>query len=373
VLTAALVPRTQKPLAELGANLEAATLRALAAAYYDLNVTFFAGRLRRPSLELASTTNRLGRWIRFPRTLELSRILLVEHGWGTVIEVLKHEMAHQFVDEVLQRADEAAHGPAFREVCAARGIDPRAAGLPSQAPNPADARMLERVAKLLALAESPNEHEAHAAALAAQKLMLKYNIDLVTAGRPRGYAFRHLGTPTGRVSEAARILATLLGDHFFVEAIWIPVWRPLEGKRGTVLEVCGTPENLELAAYTYSFLNHTADRLWKHHQRELGTRRNTGRRQFIAGVMAGFRDKLNQQQELHHQTGLVYVGDPALGGYLRQRHPHVRWTRHHGSQHTREYAAGRAAGRRIVLHRGVSHGPSREPALLPGTRGQTGG
>jgi len=370
VLTADKVSPKQKPLAELTADLEAATLRALATAYYDLNVTFFGGRLRRPPLELTNNTNCVGRWIRFPRNLELSRVLLIEHGWGMVIEVLKHEMAHQFVDEVLERSDEAAHGPAFREVCASRGIDPRATGLPHPAPSPTDTRMLERVAKLLALAESPNEHEAHAAALAAQKLMLKYNIDLVTAGRPRGYAFRHLGTPTGRVGEAARILATVLGDHFFVEAIWVPVWRPLENKRGTVLEVCGTPENLELAEYAHSFLSHTAERLWKHHQRELGTRRDSGRRQFIAGVMAGFRDKLSQQQQAHKRTGLVYVGDPELSGYFRQRHPRVRWTRHGGSQHTREYADGRAAGRQIVLHRGVSSGPSRAPALLPGrTRG----
>jgi hypothetical protein len=65
---------------------------------------------------------------------------------------------------------------------------------------------------------------------------------------------------------------------------------------------------------------------------------------------------------------LIYVGDAELGGFLRQRHPHVRWTRHSGSQHTRAYAEGRAAGRKIVLHRGVSRGPSSSPALLPGRR-----
>ncbi len=362
------MPPRNRTLGELTAELETATLRALASAYHDLNVTFFGSQLRRPALELSDSTQRLGRWVRFPRTLELSRSLLTERGWGTVLEVLKHEMAHQFVDEVLERTDETAHGPAFQDVCAARGIDPRASGVPDSAPSPTETRALERVAKLLALAESPNEHEAHAATLAAQKLMLKYNIDQVTMGRPRGYAFRHLGRPTGRVGEASRILATLLDDHFFVEAIWVPVWRPLEGKRGTVLEVCGTPENLELAEYTYSFLTHTAEQLWQEHQRRQGTRRNQGRRQFLAGVMAGFREQLNQQQQRHRQTGLVYVGDPQLSGFFRQRHPRVRWTRHGGSQRTREFAEGQAAGRRIVLHRGMSNGPSRQRPLLPGRR-----
>ena len=36
------------------------------------------------------------------------------------------------------------------------------------------------------------------------------------------------------------LLGAILGKHFFVEVIWVPVYRPLEQKRGSVLEVCGT-------------------------------------------------------------------------------------------------------------------------------------
>src|SRR5690606_18958374 len=118
-----------------------------------------------------------GRWVAEERTIEISRKLLVDHGWGALVEVLKHEMAHQFVDEVLGLADEAAHGPAFRQVCAERGFDARASGVPNAAQSDAQSRVLERVAKLLALAESPNEHEAQAAMNAAQRLMLKYNLE----------------------------------------------------------------------------------------------------------------------------------------------------------------------------------------------------
>ena len=56
---------------------------------------------------------------------------------------------------------------------------------------------------------------------------------------------------------AVLILAGILSDHFFVEVIWVPVWRPLDGKRGSVLEVCGSPANLELAEYVHAFVNHT--------------------------------------------------------------------------------------------------------------------
>ncbi len=354
-------------------ELERRAVRALRTTYNDLNGALFNRALRRPVLELVDSTSRLGRWVHEHRCLELSRSLLLEHGWGVVVEVLKHEMAHQYVDEVLRRSSETAHGPAFRRVCEERAIDYRASGLPLAGDaSAAEVRVLERVTKLLALAESSNVHEAQSAMNAAQRLMLKYNVEAVRDGAPQGYGFRHLGRPTGRVSESERILAVIVGDYFFVEAIWVPVWRPLEGKRGSVLEVCGTPENLEMAEYVHSFLTHGAERLWREHKKKHGIRKNANRRTFLAGVMAGFRDKLEQQKRENTERGLVWVGDAELGGYFKKRHPHVRWTHHYGSRRTEAYAHGREAGRRIVLHRGVQQGSSgRERLLPPASRGHS--
>ncbi len=49
-------------------------------------------------------------------------------------------------------------------------------------------------------------------------------------------------------------LSLILSRHFFVEAIWIPVYRPREGKRGSVLEICGSPDNVEIAEYVHGYL-----------------------------------------------------------------------------------------------------------------------
>jgi hypothetical protein len=351
----------------LDIELERATLRALRRTYDDLNGTFFRWQLRRPVLELSDSDGRLGRWHREHRTIEISKILMLDRGWGATVEVLKHEMAHQFVDEVLAIQDQTAHGPAFRRTCEERGIDARAAGMPSASPHTDEQmRVLERVAKLLALAESSNEHEAQSAMSAAQRLMLKYNLDSVRHGDVRAYAFRHLGKPSGRVDESQRVLAVILGEHFFVEAIWVPVWRPLEAKRGSVLEVCGSPENLELAEYVHVFVNHTADRLWKQYKREHRIRKNANRRTFIAGVMAGFREKLDREKQKSDEEGLVWVGDAELAEFFRARHPHVRTKRYGGRLRNEAYVHGRQAGERIVLHRGVSEGASGSVRLLPG-------
>ncbi|HEY0462595.1 MAG TPA: DUF2786 domain-containing protein, partial [Polyangiaceae bacterium] len=219
----------------LSAELERAALHAIIRAWEDLNGALFRFQLTRPALELVDSSSRLGRWHGGLRVIELSRSLLLDHGWGVLLEVLKHEMAHQYVDEVLDQPDDAMHGSVFRRVCEERGIDPSAAGVPRVDKQPAvDQHLLSRVAKLLALAESSNEHEAQAAMSAAQRLMLKHNLESVLDGKRSSYDFRHLGAPSGRIPESERLLATILADHFFVQVIWVPVWRPLEGKRGSV-------------------------------------------------------------------------------------------------------------------------------------------
>ncbi|HKY35785.1 MAG TPA: DUF2786 domain-containing protein [Polyangiaceae bacterium] len=350
---------------QLHLELERAALCAIRKTYQHLNGSLFRFELRAPALELTDSAERLGRWVPAPRTLELSRVLLLKHGWGVLQEVLKHEMAHQYVDEILRVRDETAHGPVFRRICEERGIDARAAGLPRAITQAEHSPVLDRIAKLLALAESPNEHEAQSAMSAAQRLMLKHNIEAAVSGTLSSYCFRHLGKATGRISEHERRLALILDDFFFVQVIWVPVWRALEGRRGSVLEVCGTQDNVELAAYVYDFLMYTADALYRADRKQRRDRTHQARRKFLAGVMAGFHGRLDRERKGSVSEGLVWVGDAELGAYFRRRHPHVRWARHAVSTGGEAYARGQTAGRNIVLHRGVKSGGSAPIRLLP--------
>lgn len=335
---------------------EAALLRAVAREWEGQNHGRFRGALRRPVFRLVDSTARLGTWDRARREIALSRVLFTR-GWGAVLEVLKHEMAHQYAHEVLGAVDESAHGRAFREVCARFGIDPRASGEPR--PAEVEDRVLRRVTRLLALAESPNVHEAQAAMRAAQDLLLRYNLDAPAARHD--VAWRHLGSPLARLYEPDRILAALLTTHFFVECIWVSVYLPEADRYARQLEACGTPENLEFASYVHDFLRGTGDRLYAAQGRGL----RGGRGAFLAGLFRGFHEKLDEQAKGQREAGLVWVGDPAVRAYLRDRHPHVRTLRGTGVRRTDAWEEGRAAGRELVLHK-----PVRERGtgggLLPG-------
>jgi uncharacterized protein DUF2786/SprT-like family protein len=347
--------------------LERALLRELLASWRQVNEAYFKGGLRAPTIALVSSRSRLAQWVPSARTIEFARSLLVEHHWTAVVEVLKHEVAHQWVHEVLGEHAETAHGRAFRETCARLGIDARASGVPAaKGRDEREERIIERIARLLALAESPNRHEAEAAATQAQRLMLKYNLEEPPAGASaRDYGHKHLGEPTGRVTEAERIVAMILGKYFFVEVIWVPVYRPREGKRGSVLEVCGTRANLAMAEYVHAFLTRTASRLWEEHKGESGSRSNRHRRTYLAGVMAGFAEKLARQSAGHRAEGLVWVKDGDLEGFFRRRHPYIRHVRHAGERRTEAFARGREAGNKIVLHRAVESRATSRGRLLP--------
>jgi hypothetical protein len=355
-------PEAHRDLA-LTAALETALVRELRGTWWQMNEAFFRSSLKAPVIELVLTRHTLGRWTPATRTIEMSRPLLLEQPWSTVIEVLKHEKAHQYVHEVLGETSQTPHGKAFQEACARLGVDARASGMPTTEPGPSG--IVERIARLLALAESPNQHEAEAAMAAAQRLMLKHNLEVARSPSAREYRHVHLGKPSGRVAEHERVVAMILGMHFFVEGIWVPAYRPLEGKRGSVLEICGSPSNLAIAEYVHGFLHETAERLWRDHRKTRGIRTNRDRRTFLAGVMVGFADKLAKQEKASRSEGLVWVKDADLSGYFRRRHPYVRHVRHTGQRRTDAWAHGREAGRKIVLHKPVAGVAVSRGRLLP--------
>ena len=350
----------------LNASLEAALLRELQQAYRQIDASLFRNSLRPVVLELSSAQSFLGRWHAASRTIEIARSFAVHHPWTSVLEVLKHEMAHQYVDEVLGEPN-AGHGAAFRDVCARFRIDPRASGVPdSRTPGADEERVLARVARLLALADSPNENEAHAAMSAAQRLMLRYNIDqAAAASQDRRYGFRQVGRITGRIQESERLLGALLVDHFFVDAIWVPAYEPSTGRSGSVLEICGTPANLEMADYVHAFLTHTAQHSWEAHQKAARTTSNRDRQTFLAGVMLGFRERMKHEHTAHEGEGLVWAGDADLKGYLRARHPHIRHMRHQGNRRTQAREHGKQAGRDIILRRPIDAPVGNGGRLLP--------
>ncbi len=197
----------------------------------------------------------------------------------------------------------------------------------------------------------------------AHELMLRHNIEAAggasAASRSATWAIRS-AAPRASRSTSSRSSR----EFFFVRVIRIPVYLPLEGKRGHVYEVAGTRPNVEMAVHVHAFLLATAERLWNENRRDARVRSGRDRLAYQSGVVRGFRDKLAGERVELRGTGLVWVGDAALDRFFRARHPRMV-TRQRNVRVSGAHAAGREAGRTIVLHRPVEQGSSsRSPRLL---------
>lgn len=319
----------------------------------EANRRHLGGALRPAVLSIDCDSHAvLGRWRRSLREISISEAHILSHPWPEVEQTLYHEMAHQFADEVLQAHDEAAHGPAFAEACRRLRVEARATMRPRPGGEAAD-KVLAKVKKLLALAESHNVHEAEVAMATANRLLLQHNLELVEARARRDYRVRRVGALFKAVPVTAKLVSAILSEFFFVEAVWTSEYVALQDETLRRLELLGSDTNLELACYVHDFLHHACQRLWRAAQdRHVG---RSARREFEAGVLLGFRDKLRAERSHSRAQGLVWVGDADLDAFVAAEHPELRRMASGSVGRTSALSAGRAAGQALQLHHGVTH------------------
>ena len=345
---------------ELGTAFEIVVLNELAKAWHRNIRTFGWDKagLSQPSLRITDAQlSYMGQWETATREMSFSRHLVTTRPWNEVIEVLKHEMAHQYLAETLKVFHETSHGPTFYQVCKQYHIDAAPRGTPGADKVTATNHIVEKIQHLLELAaKNPEPEEADAAAKAARNLMLKYNIEVQAKNEERGYTIRYLGGVTGRIQAYMSVLATILNKFYFVECIWMPAHDPRNGKEGNELEVSGTEDNVEAAEFIYDFLSRAALQAWETKfadptfklelDREFS--RNYGRTgapttprgfvvsarsNFLTGFMRGFQDKLKQNEAQEQQAGLILAKDAQLESFFNQRHPHIRHLHSPGAFH----------------------------------------
>ena len=340
------------------ANLEngllAAAQREIKIAWRQFNRDYFKGALREPSFDWHEGASRLGLWFGASRTVSLARDLALKEPWYRVLAVLKHEMTHQYIEEVLGAAEASPHGPLFERICREKEIESLAEVGLVPAAQAAGARAVEKVRKLLALASSSNRHEAEAAMQTAHRLMLEWNVREIERHAAAGYVIRHLGEP-GRINAVQRMLATLLRDFFFVETVFVDSYDARQQRSGRVLEVLGRPENVEIAEYTWHFLLNTAATHWRNFEdRQPGARRL----HYMYGLVHGFYDRLQEERARPGSpcTDLVWQGDPDLERYFRKRYPRLSWSSSSLALQRGSFEAGRRQGRKVVLHQPLSSG-----------------
>jgi predicted SprT family Zn-dependent metalloprotease len=334
-----------------------------------------------PAFRISDNPATFGSWDPETRTISISATLINEYSWDAVINILKHEIAHQYVHEYMKRGMEQPHGPAFKEACEKLGVlfpFNRATGntpkiFSAEGQHSYDAeyeRKVNKVRKMFSLAGSGNRHEAAAAMAKANSFIRKYNLERLESNEQSRYNYEIVNTMKKRLHIIERRIASLLMDYFYVDIVYSELFDPDNLESFKTIEMLGTLENVAFARHVYDFLHHRMDLLWQNYRK---TAKAPGRlrKTFILGLLQGFREKLEKEEKKNelavkisagrgpHKTisALVIAKDPGLAEFTTLRFPRLRKVQYRspGIYCANTYSAGKTEGRKITIHKTIKH------------------
>jgi predicted SprT family Zn-dependent metalloprotease len=341
---------------------------------YDHILFTYSIRMSRPQIRVQEVDSMWGQWNPTTRTITLSQKLIEMHSWDVVLEILKHEMAHQMVLEVLGYHEQ--HGPHFRRACTALGVADWAqtatGEIPKEIPHwkdhprsPEEDRLIKRVEKLLALAESTNEHEAAIAMERVREIYARHNIDRVAKQNPSSMIHCVITRRKKKTESCESLIFSILNEHFFVRSIHTSIFDAEACEEYKAVELLGTRENVVIAEYVYHFLWNTLQDLWKAYQKNSKKKDARAKRSYMLGVLSGFRDKLNKGTKTNttHPDrtptecyALIAQGHAELSQFVGYRYPKLSkrsWSAGHAERSS--FEAGKAEGANLNLRRGLHH------------------
>ena len=325
-------------------------------------------RMKPPFFSLKNMKQRLAYWDFEKREICFNTNFVLNYPWDSIKEVLLHEMAHQLTSEIIKAQDERPHGKSFQKACMLLRANPKASGTYSPlserigSPNVQDNdKLMIKIQKLLALAESNHIHEAEAAVAKAHKLIKKYNLDILRNDPKRDFHSICIGRPSLRHFREEYAIGNLLTAHYFVYGIWISAYVVEKGKMGRVLEISGTIQNIKIASYVYDFIHNYIDSSWAvyNKNRKHSRYRKTD---FATGIIKGFSSKLESQNssmdkitEIERNRNLpVKQVDHKLAEFTSYKYPYIRSFKRSTSNSNKKISQdGKDLGHKLIISKGI--------------------
>lgn len=215
-----------------------------------------------------------------------------------------------------------------------------------------DKKITERIKKLLALANSDNEHEANSAMAKANKLMLENSISMDEMNRDAEYCKEQLEVQF-RVPPEEEWVRPILSQFFKVDF----VTRKTPGKSPNVVFILGSDTNVEIAKYVRDFLMKTYKSLFVSYRKKTGCHVSS-KKSFYYGIYTGLTEKLKEaHKQVEKEHGLVLSKkDAGLEKYIRDAFDNLRSSKRKASGITDADAviSGESEGRSISINKGMN-------------------
>ncbi len=326
----------------------------------------FAVRLTAPIIRIADLPSAWGIWQAQPRMITIAHRLISDYPWNTVIEVLKHEMAHQMVDEI-HHCNNEQHGELFRSCCRQLGmaswsmraeieLGAQVFAHESEAGDVSHSPVLRKIKKLLALGTSSEKHEAELAMQRVRELCDRHNLKSLPEADDR-YVMQILNQHKQRLSRTQLAICGLLTSNFAVNVICASLYNAADNTTHRTIELFGRAAEVKIAEYVYNFLLHQISLSWDEARRALPASARRSKSSFSEGLLAGFAQTLaraaqtDSARQAHALT--VQLRTQAVD-FSKTRCPRVRSVSVGSRRYRRDsYTRGYEAGRQLKLRPGV--------------------
>lgn len=285
--------------------------------------------------------------------IALNRKLIYLAKDSVVRDIIKHELAHYFTFILYENVQ--AHGREYHDVCRQFGFPAEISEATmnldesnlSKEGDIASEKVVEKVKKLLSLAQSSNTHEAEMATLKANELLLRHNIEYLSDKEEPLYLDRILV----RKRKDTKLTAIYhILKHFIV--------RPVisQGREICCLEVSGSLTNVQLAGYVANFLDRELDVMWEDAKSEYGLSGLQAKNSFYNGVAEGFEQKMKDSifQYSDSDKKALIVVEKKLDRQTRSIYRRLSTSRSNQETDYEANRAGHAKGLTLSIRNAVS-------------------
>lgn len=333
---------------------------------YEQIIYSYNLKLQAPNIIISKVSSYYGQWCSQTRTISLSCSLLLECTWSHVLQILKHEMAHQYVDELMGLDDN--HGVFFKKACGLLRVEKWAQRacfsvkdslfkISEEQEALSESKELRIVRKLLRLGASTNKHEAFLALQKAAEIAKKYQIQDWDLKEENNFVSLIIKTKRKKIHGYEVLVGNILIEHFLVKVIYSSLFNKETMCEEKTVEIFGSPQNVKMAEYVYIFLLKKIQSLWKEHQVFTGKKGIKLKNQFLFGVLGGLQEQLEQErkktlkdEKKDSKSKDLCLYDQRLLDYVSYKYPKVHQSRSSSSVlKSKEYYQGFEEGGKIKI------------------------
>ncbi len=194
-----------------------------------------------------------------------------------------------------------------------------------------DNSIIEKIQKLLALANSPNEHEAKAATARANALLIKYNLSLQQVeDHESEYVVDKVASSGYTLKPHWNNLIHLLQKYFFVKIVILKTFdgyssgeyayeKSARTRYKKTFQILGTKENAQIANYIFHYLDRVYPELWKDVYERNANLKPNDKQSYFDGLTEGISILLEEtKMRVEEEYGLVLVKDPKLQKFVEE-------------------------------------------------------